>query len=181
MRENILPFFVSHDVRTVLDYGCGKHLRDSLYLSANGLTVDAVDLERQLQRIDHQKARKIHSLSPEIIGKNYDAALLNFVLQTLPTEEQREKVLKRVCSAIKDDGYLVLSLRNQRDMRHCVEKNGRPSYDGFLMQTGRYYTFVRGYEKAEIEELLDSADLTVVEITRTCDSFIALSQKREFK
>ena len=179
MRDKILPFFLDNNIRTVLDYGCGKHLRDSIYLSKNNLIVDAVDLEVQIQKINPEKAKLVNCISTDLVQNNYDAALLNFVLQVLPTEKHRGKVLEKVYKGIKEDGYLVLSLRNQRDIDHCVKNKGIPFNDGFIMQKGRYSTFVRGYEKAEIEELLDKYNLNILNITRTCDSFIALSQKKQ--
>ncbi len=177
MRENILPFLQEQDVKRVLDYGCGKYLRDSSFLAKHNFIVDAVDIEEQVQRIDQEKAQLIHNVSTEITNNNYDAALLNFVIQVLPTEKQREEILEKVYEAIKKDGYLVLSLRNPRDIKHCVKANGTPFNDGFLMKKGSYYTFVRGYEREEIENMLDSFNLRVVQIYRTCDSFITLSQK----
>ena len=162
---------------TFLDYGCGKYLRDSIYLTENGLIVDAVDLVEQIERIGSEKSDQINNISTEISQNNYDAALLNFVLQVLPTEEQREEVIKTVCSAIRTRGYLVLSLRNQRDIRHCVKHKGIPYEDGFLMQRGRHYTFVKGYERAEVERILDKHNLAALDIIRTCDSFVVLSQK----
>ncbi|MBU2638501.1 MAG: methyltransferase domain-containing protein [Nanoarchaeota archaeon] len=175
MRERILPFLQEHDVKRVLDYGCGRYLRDSAFLAENGFTVDAVDLEEQVENIDSERVRFVKSVSSSINESNYDAALLNFVLQVLPTEEQRQKVLSKVCAVIKPDGYLVLSLRNQRDMKHCVEHQGTPYNDGFLMRRGKQYTFVRGYEREEVEAILSKMD--IVEIIRTCDSFITISQK----
>ncbi len=178
MREKILPYFLAHNIEKILDYGCGRFLRDSIYLAEHGLIVDAVDLEEQVQRINPEKAGRINSLSACVIRGDYDAVLLNFVLQVLPTKKQRAEVLESVCSAIRNDGYLVLSLRNQRDVFRSVEKCGIAFNDGFLMRKGKYYTFVRGYEKTEIEELLNKSDLAIVNIFSTPDSFVALSRKK---
>lgn len=177
MRERVLPFLQGQDARRVLDYGCGRYLRDSAFLAVNGFTVDAVDLEEQVRRIDEERVRLVKSVSSSINESNYDAALLNFVLQVLPTEEQRQDVLSKVYSAIKPQGYLILSLRNKRDMKHCVESNGTPYNDGFLMRRGKALTFVRGYEREEVERMLSK--MHIMEIIRTCDSFITISQKRK--
>ncbi len=179
MREQILSFFQDKDIKNVLDYGCGRFLRDSLFLANSEIKVDAVDLEEQIKRIDSEKFKHkyINSISPNIPNTNYDTALLNFVIQVLPLEEQRNKILKKVYSVIKEKGYLVLSVRNQRDIKHSVQNTGIPYNHGFLMRKGNKYTFVRGYEREEIEDILNSLDLHILQIHRTCDSYITLSQK----
>jgi hypothetical protein len=179
MREEILPFFEGQGlcVRDILDFGCGRYMRDSLLLTKNGFHVDAVELEEQIKRIDSRKAKRINNLSTEIMHGNYDATLLNFVIQVLPTQEQRNEILEKVRSAVKYDGYFVLSVRNQNDWRHLVKPKGRPFNDGFLMEKNNAYTFVKLYEKKEVETILDSLELKVLDIFSTSDSYIALAQK----
>lgn len=177
MRKKILPFFKEHNVEKVLDFGCGRYLRDSLLLAKHHIFVDAVDLEEQIRRIDPRKSRRVHSLSTEISDKNYDATLLNFVIQVLPTQEQRTEILEKVYSVIKDEGYLVLSVRNPRDIRHSVKPKGVPFKDGFLLKKNSDYTFVKTYEKKEVESALNSLDLAIIHIFSTPDSYIALAQK----
>ena len=176
MKEKVVPYFLEHDVKTVLDYGCGKYLRDSVYLSKEGFIVDAVDLEEQVQRIELEKAKLINNVSTKNLYKNYyDASLLNFVLQVLPTKKQRENVLEEVCSAIKDEGYLVLSLMNQNYLTRC--ENRISFKDGFITHRGMYCTFIKTYERTEIEKLLNKSHLKIINITKIGDSFITLSQK----
>jgi hypothetical protein len=95
----------------------------------------------------------------------------------LPTQEQRNEILEKVRSAVKYDGYFVLSVRNQNDWRHLVKPKGRPFNDGFLMEKNNAYTFVKLYEKKEVEAILDSLELKVLDIFSTSDSYIALAQK----
>ena len=116
MREKVLLFLKEQDVKTILDFGCGKFLRDAVFLAEQGFVVDAVDLEEQVQRVSFEKSKLIHSLSIKIPNNNYDAAMLNFIIQVLPTEEQRQEVLGRIYDTIKDEGYLVLSLRTLNDI-----------------------------------------------------------------
>lgn len=177
MREKILPFFEEKNVKKVLDYGCGGYLKDSLFLTTKGLVVDAVDLEEQIKRVDPKKSRLVNSLTTEIISNNYDAALLNFVLNVIPTQEQRQAILEKVYNAIKAEGYLVLSLRNSRDIRHYVEQKGIPFNDGFLMKRHGNYTFAKGYKKDEIEDLLTPHNLNILKIYSASNSYIILSQK----
>ena len=153
MKEKVLPFFLENNVRTVLDYGCGKFLRDSLYLSEKGFVVDALDLPEQIERIDVNLVKKIHSISSELKEKKYDAVLLNFVLQVLPTKKQRKEVLEDAISAVKKEGYLVLSLRNQSEInRHLID--GAVRYkDGLIMGDKNFKTFVKGYTKDEVKKL----------------------------
>ncbi len=179
MCEEILPFFQGQGfcVRNILDFGCGRYMRDSLLLTKNGFDVDAVELKEQIKRIDPRKAKRVNNLSTEIRHGDYDAALLNFVIQVLPTQEQRTEILEKVRSAVKYDGYFVLSVRNQNDERHLTKSKGRPFNDGFLMERNNAYTFVKLYEKKEVETILDSLELKVLDIFSTSDSYIALAQK----
>ena len=82
MREKILPFLKEQDVKTILDFGCGKFLRDAVFLAEQGFEVDAVDLEEQVQRVSLEKSKLIHSLSTKIPNNNYDATMLNFIIKS---------------------------------------------------------------------------------------------------
>ena len=178
MRERIMPFLREHGVRTVLDFGCGKYLRDARFLTQHGFLVDAVDLEAQIERIEPGLATLVRSLSTAPARNHYDAALLNFVLQVLPTKNQRDAVLTTVGLRVRDNGYLVLSLRNQRDMNDGPELRGIRFRDGFLMRRGSYYTFVRGYSKDEVEAFFSRSHFSVLRVTTTCYSHIAVGQKQ---
>ena len=177
MKEKVLPFFLENNVRTVLDYGCGKFLRDSLYLSEKGFVVDALDLPEQIERIDVNLVKKIHSISSELKEKKYDAVLLNFVLQVLPTKKQRKEVLEDAISAVKKEGYLVLSLRNQSEInRHLID--GAVRYkDGLIMGDKNFKTFVKGYTKDEVKKIISDHNLKLIEFLRTYSSFISISKK----
>lgn len=177
MRKYILPFFKENNVKTILDYGCGKFLRDSLFLTEQGFIVDAVDTEKQIKRIDKNKSRLINSLSTEIISDNYDAALLNFILQVIPSEEERKSVLDKVYQSIKDQGHLIISLRSMSDINYYAKPSGIPFKDGYLMKVGNNYTFVRGYDKESIEVLLSPFNPNVVAIYQSSCSYVLLGQK----
>lgn len=175
MKENVAPFLRRHNVETVLDYGCGRFLRDSVYLTKRGFKVDAVDLEEQVKIIDKSKSKLINSLGTEIRDNNYDAALLNFILQVIPREEKRDEILKNVCSAVKEGGFLIVSLRNQWDINNYVKPNGMKFNDGYVLS--RTKTFVRGYSLKEMKELLASASLTLLELHYSRVSYVSISQK----
>lgn len=175
MRENILPFFKEHNVEKVLDYGCGRFLRDSLFLAENGFTVDAVDLEEQVRNINPEKSKLINSLSTEIQGNNYDASLLNFVIQVLPTEKQRQEVLEKVYNAIKEGGFFVLSLRTQKDIGRYAKQRGIKFMDGYVLKGSK--TFVRAYNMKQVKEILESLNLDIIEIYRSSMSYVALAEK----
>lgn len=177
MKEDILPFLQENCVSKVLDFGCGKYLRDSLLLAKNGFVVDAVDLEEQISEIDSKKSAQVNSLSTKIPSKKYDAALVNFVIQVLPTEEQRQKILKSVYSALKDGRFYVLSVRNRKDVRHYVAKTGIPFADGYLMKKGQQHTFVRSYSLKEVEQIMNSQGLDILQIYSSWGAYVALGQK----
>ena len=175
MREEVLPFLLENNVQKILDYGCGKFLRDSLLLTENGFEVDAVDMEEQIEIIDKEKAKRMHGLSTKIKDNNYDAALLNFVLQVLPTEKQRKETLKNVYNAIRKGGYLIFSLRNTWDIKKYAEPSGIPFKDGFVME--KTNTFVRGYTKKELTEILRSLNMDIIRIHSSSVSYVSISKK----
>ncbi len=149
MKEKIVPYLKKENVIRVLDYGCGKFLRDSLYLTTKGFIVDSVDIPSQIKRMSLEKILKINEVSPNIPEKDYDAALLNYVLQVIETPEKRKKVLKKVLSSVKEKGCLVLSLRNRKSVKNL--KNPIRYNDGYITQDK---TFVRGYTQKEAEKIL---------------------------
>jgi SAM-dependent methyltransferase len=177
MQEKVLPFLKENNVRRVLDYGCGKFLRDALLLTREGMTVDCVELEEQILRIEPEKSGLVNSLATKIPGRNYDAALLNYVIQVIPTKERREEILKEVCDALKTGGYFVLTVRNMADIKKFIEPTGIPHNDGFIMKKSGCDVFVRGYELSEVEEILQNLKLTPVKIYKERFSYLAISQK----
>ncbi len=177
-KEMVLPFFVGQGIRKVLDYGCGRFLRDSVYLAENSLIVDAIDLPEQLGRINPLLIQKIQNLSDAPVQSDYDAVLLNFVLQVLPFENQREEVLNKAISLVKSGGYLVLSLRNKSEIKcNFAKKKGIPYNDGFVIQNGIHKTFVRGYTKKEMEEIILNHNLKIIQFSRTYASFVSINRK----
>jgi hypothetical protein len=181
MKTRILSFFKQNKIARVLDYGCGKFLRDSILFSERGMIVDAVDIEKQIERIGKEKSRLINSISDKINHNNYDAALLNFVLQVIPIKKQRERILEKVCNATKNEGYIVLSLRNKKDLLRFSEDKKIRFKDGLLMTKGKYYTFVKGYDKEEIMSILKRFNLKQIDMYQAGYSYITLSQKNKKK
>ncbi len=179
MKEIVMPFLQGHGVQKILDYGCGKFLRDSFYLSEKGFTVDALDLAEQIERIDPVLIQKIHSISTNLENKDYDTVMLNFVLQVLPTQKQRDEVLGNALSALKKNGYFILSLRNKNEIdRDFYDGRGALYKDGFIMKTGKYRTFVRGYTRKEMEDIIQKEGLDTIIFERTFSSFVSVNRKK---
>jgi len=155
MREEILPFFKENNVKTILDYGCGRFLRDSLFLTENGFAVDAVDLEEQVRNIKPEKSKLINSLSTEIPDNNYDASLLNFVIQVLPTEKQRQEERRklqrqRILEEEKRQGNVEMSSR-----RHDYGTSRKNCGAGFILKVGvRSGSIVLGCHRARLCSVL---------------------------
>ena len=177
MKGCVLPFLKENKVKNILDFGCGRYLRDSLLLSSNGFKVDAVDLKEQIERIDEEKAKSINRLSAGIPSKDYDAILLNFVIQTLPTKEQRRKVLKTAYDRLKKGYYFILSVRDSSNMKRYAGPTRIKFNDGFIINKNSPYLFVRGYKKKEVTGILSSLDLKIIKMYDTGTSYIAISKK----
>lgn len=177
MREEIVPFFKQKNVESVLDFGCGPFLRDSLYLARRGFVVCAVDLPEQIKRVDVERALSegLNSVSSKIPLKQYDAAMLNFVIQVIEEPKKRIDLLKMVCEPVRQEGYLVLSARRKEEVERTKKPSWKPLNDGYVTMQN---TFVRGYEQRELEEVLLSLEMKPIKTYKTSSSLITLNQKK---
>lgn len=181
MTGKVVPFLEQQGVKRVLDYGCGRFLRDSAYLAKRGMAVDAVDLDAQVARIIAERregVRALRSLSHSILSDEYDAALLNFVITVLPEEAQRKKMLSDVSERVRSGGYLVASVRSRADMLLHAGKNARPYKDGFLIgRNDGTTTFHKGYDHCEFLDLLESVSLRPLNFYSSFTAFVCVAQK----
>lgn len=113
----VIEFFQSHNVNTVLDFGAGA-LRHCFPLLKAGFAVCAVEYEEQFQKPKCIEARDLAKLdanfSQLIFPKDFisdrnkfDAVLLCYVLNVMPLPKERIKVVDYLYRKMNDDSYLL--------------------------------------------------------------------------
>ncbi len=117
-----LTTFLKHrNVERILDFGAGA-LRHTLPLLDAGFQVCAVEFEecfaRPTSSVALSEARKYPNFSTLIYPKDFirdtrrfDAALLRYVLQTMPLHEERRSVVKYIYKKLREDSYLLYMSR----------------------------------------------------------------------
>jgi len=153
VRPEVLAL-IAADARCVLDVGCGggrlgEALKHRQSCEVWGLEADAVAARQAAQRLDHVLTLDLEQLDQELPENTFDAIVCADVLEHLRHPEQ---VLRRLRSALKPDGTLVLSLPNVQ--HHSVITgllDGHFTYEpaGLLDED-----HVRLFTRREIEKLL---------------------------
>jgi hypothetical protein len=158
----MVPFLKDRGVRTILDFGAGA-LRHTLPLLKAGFEVCAVEFERGFDRDVAAEARRRAERDGRFTslvwpqdylasGRRFDAALLCYVLQTMPIPRERFVVLKSLAKKLKRDSYvLYMSRYNQGADR--IAKKQRVS-DGFFMWPRREeHSFYREFGTPDTHEM----------------------------
>ena len=123
--------------KRVLDYGCGKG-GDVKFLTP------------------FCKVEGYDPLQPEWSKRpegQFDIVLLTYVLNVIPTHQERQEVLRDASSFVKDKGSLFISVRSGQDVNASRKPTWKAYSDGWI--TTRK-TFQKGYE--DIYELYRDID-----------------------
>jgi hypothetical protein len=118
---DVAKVFRKQRVETILDFGAGA-LRHTLPLLTAGFQVCAVEFEEQYKRptcaTAVAKARRYANFCSLIWPKDFlrdkrkfDAALLCFVIQTMPIKSERESVIEMLHGKLRNDSYLLWMAR----------------------------------------------------------------------
>lgn len=159
----LIEFLRNKDVQRIVDFGAGS-LRHTFPLLDAGFQVCAVEFEENFVRPICKEALVKASAHPnfskliypkDFIGdrRRFDAALLCYVLQVMPLENERKKVLKHLHKKLADDAYLLyMSRYNQMEgalPEHRVE-------DGYYKYPDRdYHSFYREFTTEETHETIE--------------------------
>lgn len=131
--KQVVTFFEALDrPHTVLDIGCGQG-RDALFIARLGHTVTGVDLSpagiKQLDAAAKSEnlpitgvVADIESYQPE---GQFDILLIDRTLHML-TDDSQEEVLKKLLTALKPSGYLLLidevsNMARLKDAAHAIK------------------------------------------------------------
>jgi hypothetical protein len=132
-------------VRGVLDYGCGWGA-DVNYFRGVGIDADGYDPHPPFG-------------FAELPAALFVVVTLIFVLNVLPTREDRLKAMRGATARLAPDGVLIAATRSSAAVQREADRRGwRPSGDGFISHEGRD-TFQRGMDPDEIVGLAEMLGL----------------------
>lgn len=121
IRQEFIPLLRRHERTRILDFGAGA-LRHTFPLLRAGFEVCAVEFERTFSRPTASKAlaraRKNSHFTTLIWPhdflrdrRRFDAAIVSFVIQTMPRPNERRIALKAISEKLVRDGYLLYMAR----------------------------------------------------------------------
>jgi len=167
LRDTMIPFFQERGVESILDFGAGA-LRHTFPLLEAGFQVCAVEFEeafdRPACRQALEEARKYANFSAlvwpkEFIGdrRQFDAAMLNYVLQVMPEPKERDLVLKTVYRKLRRNAYvLYMSRWNQVS---DTAKRHRVSDGYYMWPSRRYHSFYREFTTEATHRMMEDVRL----------------------
>lgn len=118
---------------TLLDYGCG-YGADCDWLGATGYD-------------PYYRPTKPQG--------TFEVVMCNYVLNVLPTREEREELVRAAWNYVADRGYLFFAVRLANEIKaKAVAGNWETHGDGFVTAKG---TFQHGMTNEEVFEVVDTA------------------------
>jgi hypothetical protein len=162
LSEKIIPFFREQRVERILDFGSGA-LRHAIPLLEEGFTVCAVDFEVGYQQpVAAEALRKARNYTNfcELVWPNdfikdnsrWDAALLCYVLQTMPIPKERELLLKLLKKKLVTDSFLFYTSRYNQ-LTETI-KTHRISDGYFMYPNHTEHSFYREFRTDETHAMM---------------------------
>lgn len=121
-----LPTLKEHDVKTVLELGCGQG-RDTWYLARSGFKVTALDYSEsgicqmketaKRERLEHVVTTKVHDAREPLPmpEASFDAVYSPMFFTMEFTEEEVSRMLEDCRRVLKPGGLNIYSVRNDHD------------------------------------------------------------------
>ncbi len=164
LSEKVIPFFQARRVTRILDFGAGA-LRHVTPLLEAGMTVCGVEFEAAFLRPAASAAladAKLHPHFSRLVwphnfladSRKWDGALLCYVLQTMPKDDERRSVVRSIFKKLKPDSYLFyMSRYNQFPIRISSAQRVEDGY--FMWPKRSVHSFYREFETDETHELFE--------------------------
>ncbi len=180
--EEIAQFFKRRGVKNILDIGAGS-LRHTFPLLRKGFQVCAVEFKGQFKRPICKKALKRANRSPNFSSlmfpdkfikdkHTFDAAIISFVIPTMPKDKERQKLLKLIKKKLRKKSYIFWM--SQYGKQGNVLGLGNRVKDGwFLWPKRKYHSFYTEFKNEEIDEMFRKIKYTRIRSLskRGCDQF----------
>ena len=163
----------------VLDYGAGK-LRNSLYLLEQGFhNITVIDTKEQIKNWDNHTKRfkEIYSTDKiEFINKKYDYILCSYVLNVIPSYEERVAVINNINRLLNDTGVAIIEVRGNKALNGVKYKE--PFNDGYICGKNKIRTFQKPYSMNDIIEFIyQEGNLKVSESKLNNDNILLICTK----
>ena len=164
LAETVVPFFSRKRVDRVVDFGAGA-LRHCFPLLRAGIQVCAVEFEEQFSRPSCSAARKKAERSGNFStliwpkdfrddNRRFDAALLCYVLQTMPIPDERDLVMKLLRKKLTGNSYLLWMSRFGQIQN--VPKDQEVGDGYFMSPDHELKSFVREFTTEETHKMMES-------------------------
>jgi hypothetical protein len=171
LADPVIPFLKLRRVQRVLDFGAGA-LRHTISLLEAGFEVCSVEFAEAFQRPASGEALNLartfsnftslvwpHDYLADV--RRFDAALLCYVLQTMPLPDERGIVIKSLRKKLKDISYLVYMARANQFADNL--NRGRKVVDGFYMwPQRRMHSFYREFSTEETHAMFDAQNFKYI-------------------
>lgn len=163
----------------ILDYGAGR-LRNALYLLEEGFNnITVIDTKEQIKNwYKHkEKFKEIYSIDEiEFLNTKYDYILCSYVLNVIPSYEERVAVIKNINRLLNDNGIAVIEVRGDKALNGVKYKE--PFNDGYICGNGKVRTFQKPYSMNDIIEFIHKeSNLKVIKSKLNSDNILLICNK----
>ena len=163
----------------VLDYGFGR-LRNSIFIKENNIPLHILDTKAQIKenedKINSLSIEKVYESTDKLPSNSYSQILLSFVLNVVPSIDDRIYILENINQALTKEGKLYVEVRNGAFIKNL--KNKDIYNDGFVTGTINKKTFQKPYTANELSEFLSKNNFKVLKIKKTSGSIICICSKK---
>ena len=132
-------------VGSILDFGCG-YGADVAYYRGLGINADGYDSQ---ETFGHARP----------MNRQYDLVTVIFVVNVLPTSEERLAAIREACEFVKPSGHLMIAARSESTIARAALAGKWKSFrDGFISHPEKR-TFQKGISASEIGWLIGKTGL----------------------
>src|ERR1700730_13796819 len=151
LTDEIIKLFKRKGVEQVVDFGPGT-FRHTIPLLKAGFQVCAVEFEESFKRTEASAALTKAQSNPNFSKliwprdfkkdkRRFDAALLIYVLQTMPIHNERKAVVKYLYQKLRHDAYLFYMSRYNQVGSLGADRSYREGY--FMYPERKMHSFYR--------------------------------------
>jgi hypothetical protein len=138
------------NIKSVLDFGCG-YGSDVLYYRSLDLKADGYDVEPQFGW-------------PLPARKDYDLVTVVFVVNVLPSREDRLAAVREAATLARPGGYVLVAARSEAAVAAEAKRGEWAAFnDGWISSVSKR-TFQRGIPREELGWLLGAVGLELVDV-----------------
>lgn len=163
----------NHTNGLILDYGCGK-LRNTKYLLDSKFKIYIHDTDLQLDNIKENIPKEVSVLKNET---NFDSILCSFVLNVIPSINERISLIHNIEKLLSENGYVYFEVRKPDFINKS--KTARTYNDGYILGSTKFKTFQKAYDKKELSQfIIDNSSLKIENLIDQPNSIIAICTKK---